>query len=69
MSLAECPDSSRQHLGFYSAVIVEHNKAESSLQATPEMRTAKSKRLDRAQDFRLEATEGVCSVCATKENF
>lgn len=40
MSLAVRPDSSRQHLVFYSVVILQHNKAESSLRDTPEKGTA-----------------------------
>lgn len=40
MSLAVRPDSNRQHLVFYSAVILQHNKAMRSLRATPGTRTA-----------------------------
>ncbi len=46
MSLAVHPDSNRQHLVLHSVVILQHNKAESSLQAAPGKRTAnKTKRV------------------------
>lgn len=41
MSLAVRPDSNRQHLVFYSVVILQHNKTVSSLWATPGKRTAR----------------------------
>lgn len=52
MSLARRPLSNRQHLVFSSVVILQHNKAERFLWATPGKRTdEKNKKVGRASVF------------------